>query len=257
MRHPPTPSAIAHRKREHRPCRPPPCPAASCSLRTGEGVPPPPSATSHRRKQRKETAMSPLPSGRETTPEHRRRYYRSSCCRMENAGAGRRPPLGLAGAALVLHCCCCRPYVVEGGENRGRERVKVQASLPPELATFAVATTAGEGRTTIVGERNRLVAACHHVAGAPPALLRFAVVLAEGDERMGRRSLGFLNWNFLTIPRVSMGNTENRERETVRKDDHARRLAETMLDKKCIEGKEGRSRWHEGGRQPPRESSCA
>nr|GMC46725.1 hypothetical protein Iba_chr01aCG4750 [Ipomoea batatas] len=38
---------------------------------------------------------------------------------MEDARAGRRPPLGLAGAALILHCCCCRPHVVEGGENRG------------------------------------------------------------------------------------------------------------------------------------------
>nr|GMC46705.1 hypothetical protein Iba_chr01aCG4560 [Ipomoea batatas] len=119
MRYPPTHSAIAYRKREFRLCRPPPYPAVSCSLRTGEGVPPPPSATPHRRKQRKTATTSPLPSRTETAPEHRRRHYRSSCCRMEDAGAGRRPPLGLAGAALILHCCCCRPHVVEGGENRG------------------------------------------------------------------------------------------------------------------------------------------
>nr|GLL37568.1 hypothetical protein Itr_chr10CG13410 [Ipomoea trifida] len=119
MRYPSTHSAIAHRKREFRLCRPPPCPVVSCSLRTGEGVPPPPSATPHCRKQRKTATTSPLPSRTETAPEHRRRHCCSTCCRMEDAGAGRRPPLGLAGAALTLHRCCCRPHVVEGGESRG------------------------------------------------------------------------------------------------------------------------------------------
>nr|GMD14743.1 uncharacterized protein LOC109190936 [Ipomoea batatas] len=38
---------------------------------------------------------------------------------MENARAGRRLPLGFAGAALILHCCCCCPHDIEGGKNRG------------------------------------------------------------------------------------------------------------------------------------------
>nr|GLL33532.1 hypothetical protein Itr_chr08CG12580 [Ipomoea trifida] len=107
----------AHRKRVFRLCRPPPCPAVPCSLRTGEGVPPPASATPHCRKQRRTATPSPLPSRTETAPEHRRRHCCSTCCRMEDAGAGRRPPLGLAGAALTLHRCCCRPYVDEGGKT--------------------------------------------------------------------------------------------------------------------------------------------